>query len=170
MTATETATDRLPMPDWSRPGETWRVEPEPFMEACDDGFICGDGRGCSLPAVALVGRGRRRPICEYHMRRDTLAWIEEGVVVSWKLSPGANPQEEREQPGPDPMTPPTVPEAGPQPVEGHWYFISIDYCDVGGHEFVTRERRAGPRPEQWEDRHEITHIGACYDCQYEMFA
>ena len=77
---------RLPMPDWSRPGETWRVEPEPYIEVCDAGFICGDGRGCSLPAVALVGRGRKRPICEYHMSRDAMAWIEDGQVVSWRLS------------------------------------------------------------------------------------
>ena len=63
----------------------------------------------------------------------------------------------------------------PQTVEGrptrpHWYFIGIDYCDVGGHEIVSRERRYDPRPDGWEDRHDITHIGACYDCQYAMFA
>jgi len=76
----------LPVPDWGREGETWRVEPEPFIEKCDGGFICGDGRGCSLAAVALVGRGKRsRPICDYHLRRDARAWIEDDAVVSWRL-------------------------------------------------------------------------------------
>lgn len=37
----------------------------------------------------------------------------------------------------------------------YWYYISVDYCPVCGSEDTTRERVYGPRPEKWEDRHEM---------------
>ena len=50
----------------------------------------------------------------------------------------------------------------------HWYFTYMDYCVLGGHTDVTRERRYGKRPERWDARHEL-HEHACYGCQYQSF-
>lgn len=41
------------------------------------------------------------------------------------------------------------------PARGAWYFISVDICPVCGHEEVWRERREGPRPTDWKERHDV---------------
>lgn len=50
----------------------------------------------------------------------------------------------------------------------HWYFMYWDYCVLGGHTDVSRERRYTRRPKRWEKRHEI-HEHACYGCLYGSF-
>lgn len=40
----------------------------------------------------------------------------------------------------------------------HWYYIVVHYCPACGGERVFRERRYGPRPEAWEDRHEWKEV------------
>lgn len=39
-----------------------------------------------------------------------------------------------------------------------WYFISYIECPVCGKEEEFRERRFGPRPEAYEDRHDFRQI------------
>lgn len=42
----------------------------------------------------------------------------------------------------------------------HWYFIYSDFCVLCMRTETERERRYTPRPERWEDRHELTE-SAC---------
>lgn len=84
----------FPKPDWSREGETWRVEPEDGWVLVD-GYRClhrGGRRGmpvhCHRDAVAgLVRHGAVRfALCERHLREQRV-WIDETWrVVSWRLS------------------------------------------------------------------------------------
>lgn len=46
----------------------------------------------------------------------------------------------------------------------YWYFISVWACVLCGRTEEIRERRYGPRPERWEDRHEYVE-GACRPSQ-----
>lgn len=74
---------RLPMPEWGRAGETWRVEPEPGWVLASDG-VC-HSKHCYDDAVVF----RARPefaLCRRHLR-DSLMWVEDGRVVSWCLRP-----------------------------------------------------------------------------------
>jgi len=80
----------VPRPDWTRPGETWRVEPETsrwvLLDAdtpCD-----GDKQRCSEKAVAGIERNLwiSPALCQRHLR-EGLMWIEDGRVVSWSLRP-----------------------------------------------------------------------------------
>jgi hypothetical protein len=90
MTTPRRGVEPLPVPDWSRPGETWRVEPE------DGGWYLtrGDGvcssRGCFRSAVAIrparTYRGLDFAICGEHLTAGCM-WIENGQVVSWCLRP-----------------------------------------------------------------------------------
>ena len=74
----------FPPPDWTRPGETWRVEAEPFdWRVVSDG-VCGV-RHCFRQAVVY----RSRPtfaLCAAHVREGRM-WIENGQLVSWALRP-----------------------------------------------------------------------------------
>jgi hypothetical protein len=86
---------RLPQPDWDRPGETWRVEPEDAVPWRTDvrGLICrydiyrSHRPRCRRRAVA--GYSTRdsefHPLCEQHLNAGKM-WIEDGHVVSWRLS------------------------------------------------------------------------------------
>lgn len=40
----------------------------------------------------------------------------------------------------------------------HWYFIYVTCCPACGRCEEVRERRYGPRPEAWEDRHEYSEF------------
>lgn len=75
---------RLPVPDWGRPGETWRVEAEPGgWEVVSDG-VCG-AKGCYR--VARVYRSRDGfTLCGFHIDAGRM-WIENGQLVSWALRP-----------------------------------------------------------------------------------
>lgn len=80
---------RQPMPDWTRKGETWRVEPENGWVPIGDG-IC-NGTGCRRPAAAFrpnhrMNRNGGFGLCQLHMRACGM-WIEDGRVVSWCLRP-----------------------------------------------------------------------------------
>lgn len=46
--------------------------------------------------------------------------------------------------------------------KGCWYFIHVWECVLCGSSEETRERREGPRPEHWGDRHDYDE-GACGD-------
>jgi len=80
---------RLPMPDWSRPGETWRVEQEEHLRVGRGKCASRTGAKhmpktyCERDAVA-VGRGDFA-LCEVHLR-EMGVWVEHGRVVSWRLS------------------------------------------------------------------------------------
>lgn len=79
--------ERLPVPEWSRPGETWRVEPETAVTwAVGVSGECRSPRSCGRPAVAgFTSRGGYDyPVCVDHLRESRM-WIEDGRVVSWKL-------------------------------------------------------------------------------------
>ena len=39
-----------------------------------------------------------------------------------------------------------------------WYFITIEECPICGRGPETRERRYGPRPDRYEDRHEFAVV------------
>ena len=41
------------------------------------------------------------------------------------------------------------------PGKGYWYFITLAQCPVCNRCDETRKRRNPPRPERWEDRHEV---------------
>lgn len=90
----------LPMPEWGREGETWRVEPEDAVPWRTDvyGLMCrcelmtsrlrlAAYRTCREAAVAgySTRAGDFHPFCEGHLREHRM-WIEDGVVVSWRLS------------------------------------------------------------------------------------
>ena len=74
-----------PKPDWGRPGETWRVEPESLgWTVVDiDGLEvpCGVKR-CGLPAAATL---KDRGWCVRHLREGGM-WVHNNRVVSWRLS------------------------------------------------------------------------------------
>jgi hypothetical protein len=81
---------RLPEPDWSRPGEWWRIEKEPYA-AADAGGVCmvrerKGGPLCMRPGVAVIGRYLNYPLCAKHLEKQRM-WIEDGEVVSWALRP-----------------------------------------------------------------------------------
>jgi hypothetical protein len=75
--------ERLPMPDWTRPGESWRIEAEPGWQLTRTGSC--DAKGCFRPAVAIRPHNRYAN-CEVHLRTG-LMWIENGQVVSWAQEP-----------------------------------------------------------------------------------
>lgn len=88
-----------PPPDWSSPGHEWRVVPEGRDWTTDPAIIadrrCRFGsrwRGyCRRPAVAALDRAR--PTLGRHLWYGYCAdhvygrWIEDGVVVGWRLRP-----------------------------------------------------------------------------------
>lgn len=80
--------ERLPMPDWSRPGETWRVEPERgwTVDSRAD-WLCEANRGhCHKLSRAYLTNGRRdTAYCDEHLAKS-LMWIENERVISWRLS------------------------------------------------------------------------------------
>lgn len=39
--------------------------------------------------------------------------------------------------------------------KGAWYFVSTWYCPICSATTVYKERRHTPKPEAWEDRHEV---------------
>jgi hypothetical protein len=82
--------NREPMPDWTRPGETWRVETERGGWVTTTGGVCS-GTGCFRRAIVLrpalsSHRGKDFMLCELHVRSNHM-WIEGGQVVSWCLRP-----------------------------------------------------------------------------------
>lgn len=79
----------LPKPDWCREGETWRVEEEQHL-------VVGQGlctarpdqygyHPCDHEAIAVGRTNRRLALCLEHLGSQA-AWIENGKVVSWRLS------------------------------------------------------------------------------------
>ena len=87
---------RLPQPTWGREGETWRVEPEDAVPWRTDvyGLLCrvrdADGINGLCRDTAVAGYSTRKwrefhPRCEQHLNAQRM-WIENGVVVSWRLS------------------------------------------------------------------------------------
>ena len=81
---------RLPAPDWSRPGETWRIEEEAHL-------VVGTGwctsKRCTNRAVAVSLRsGMAAPdqirfrLCREHLAELSI-WVEGNRVVSWCLRP-----------------------------------------------------------------------------------
>jgi len=82
--------ERLPVPGWTRAGETWRVEPETDVRWT----LVADGEcestswmaaRCPLPAAAQFANGiHLRLMCADHLRHSGM-WIEGGRVVSWSL-------------------------------------------------------------------------------------
>lgn len=76
---------RLPVPDWSRPGEVWVVAPETAVTwTVGAEGPCDSGR-CGRPAVASFrNRHHYRLVCAEHLRQSRM-WIEAGRVVSWCL-------------------------------------------------------------------------------------
>jgi hypothetical protein len=83
---THPAADRLPVPDWDRPGEAWRVEGEDGWQPMED--VSCHHRGCHRRSVAA--RLRRGAVdyalCAPHLAEGRM-WIEDGQVVSWALRP-----------------------------------------------------------------------------------
>lgn len=87
---------RLPMPGWTREGETWRVEPEPYIRV-EVGGVCTHrdrlitsprryGPECMKPSVVVVGRDETLMLCEQHLHAQRV-WIEDGQALSWCLRP-----------------------------------------------------------------------------------
>lgn len=83
---------RLPMPDWTRPGETWRVEAEPggwVVSSVAYGGVCS-ARSCNRPSVVLrparTYGGNDYMLCAVHVR-DAGMWVEDARLVSWALRP-----------------------------------------------------------------------------------
>jgi hypothetical protein len=81
---------RLPVPDWTREGETWRVEHEPLAGVlpggiCESRGLRPNNRLCCRESVAVMG-SRAKPICERHLNEIGL-WVEGGRVVGWVLRP-----------------------------------------------------------------------------------
>ena len=85
-------TERLPMPDWTRAGETWRVEPEPHLRMMNGGACSHRERGRGRPVQCFrVGVAAGLPnsglvLCARHLLEQR-CWIEDGRVVSWALRP-----------------------------------------------------------------------------------
>jgi hypothetical protein len=77
----------LPKPEWTRPGETWRVEPETARWVLLDADTPCDHRSCEDGAVAGIERNLwvKPALCATHLR-EGLMWIEAERVVSWCLS------------------------------------------------------------------------------------
>lgn len=42
-----------------------------------------------------------------------------------------------------------------QRTKAHWYFITVFYCPLCGHERTYRERRYGRRPKSYAARHRM---------------
>jgi hypothetical protein len=82
----------LPTPDWSRPGETWRIEPESewTTKACEATACDGQGHRCQLTVVARR-LDHRFHSCAYHLHSG-LMWIEDDHVVSWRLARLEHPE------------------------------------------------------------------------------
>jgi hypothetical protein len=84
---------RLPIPDWTREGETWRVEGEPLAGVLPGGVCTSHSRRaglyrvlyCHSESVAVLG-SKAHPICERHLNEIGL-WVEGGRVVGWVLRP-----------------------------------------------------------------------------------
>lgn len=80
---------RLPVPNWTREGETWRVEEETAVPWRADltALLCRHGR-CRARAVAgyTTRSGEFHPMCAAHLAEQRM-WIEDGRVVSWCLRP-----------------------------------------------------------------------------------
>ena len=80
----------LPMPDWGRKGETWRIEPEPGGWVLTGGHGVCSGTGCSRSAVALrparTYRGDDFLLCSLHLYAARM-WVEGRRIVSWCLRP-----------------------------------------------------------------------------------
>jgi hypothetical protein len=82
---------RLPMPDWSRRGETWRIESEGrewrLVDIDGPDVRCNGMKGrCALPAIAVrQGRFSEVAFCVHHLRLGGM-WVENDRVVSWRLS------------------------------------------------------------------------------------
>ena len=80
---------RLPVPAWSRPGETWRVEAEPGgWQMTSDGGC--SARHCSRTAMVIRPRDDFM-LCSEHIRQCGM-WIERDTLgrdtlVSWCLRP-----------------------------------------------------------------------------------
>ncbi len=47
---------------------------------------------------------------------------------------------------------------GPQSPWKVWYFIYSNYCPICGRTDEWRERRYGPKPDKWEDRHQFSEV------------
>ena len=84
--------NRLPMPDWAREGETWRVEPEPggwIVSSIAHGGVCSVSE-CRNRSIAMrparTYRGDDFLLCAEHVRKARM-WIEDAVLVSWSLRP-----------------------------------------------------------------------------------
>ena len=83
---------RLPVPDWTRPGETWRVETERggwIASSVAHGGVCSV-RGCWRPSVVMrparTYRGDDYLLCAEHVKKHRM-WIEDARLVSWCLRP-----------------------------------------------------------------------------------
>jgi hypothetical protein len=84
---TASTTTRLPMPNWTREGETWRVEPETAVEWTIEVYgTCNDK--CERRSVAgIIRRGYLlKEWCGQHLAESKM-WVEDGQVVSWTLRP-----------------------------------------------------------------------------------
>jgi len=77
---------RLPMPDWTREGETWRVEEERHLLALNVTGVRCSSRGCDRGAVAISKLASRLALCPRHLAELSI-WVEDGRVVSWCLRP-----------------------------------------------------------------------------------
>jgi hypothetical protein len=82
--------ERLAKPDPipTRPDDCWRVVEEPNMVVVEPGGVCSSrtakrGVTCNQEAVASTRRGDFL-LCDEHLR-GILVWVENGLVVSWKL-------------------------------------------------------------------------------------
>jgi hypothetical protein len=82
---------RLPIPDWTREGETWRVEPETggwIVSSVALGGVCSV-EGCHHPSVVMRPArnylGDDYLLCMAHVE-DGRMWIEDARLVSWRLS------------------------------------------------------------------------------------
>ena len=80
---------RLPVPEFTRPGETWRVEAEPGGWTQTRDGLCS-AKACYRVAVVLRpdrrGRGNDFLLCAVHVREFGM-WIENGQLVSWVMRP-----------------------------------------------------------------------------------
>lgn len=82
------AVDRLPMPDWGRPGETWAVEPDGPWDVGRLDVPCGRylARSMRCHEEAVVRRRNNGfALCDRHLREFRM-WVEDGIVVSWRLA------------------------------------------------------------------------------------
>ena len=78
------------MPDWVRDGETWRVEEEPHLVVGHGWCTARDGQyghdPCGREAFVVGRSSHWLALCETHLRESCAAWVNDGLVVSWRLS------------------------------------------------------------------------------------